>query len=40
MHIIDIGTNALIGLLAVCATLCWLAWTGRNRHRTGGAGKV
>lgn len=28
MHIIDLGPNALIGLLAVCGTLCWLAWTG------------
>lgn len=40
MHIIDLGTNALIGLLAVCATLCWLAWTGIRRQGTGNTGKM
>ena len=31
MYTFEIGTNALVGLLAICFTLCWVAWASRKR---------
>lgn len=32
---IDITTNTLIGVLALCFTMCWISIAGRmHRHRT------
>jgi len=37
MYTIEIGPNALIGLLAICATLAYLAYTATVRAKRSGA---
>lgn len=31
MYTIEIGSNALVALLAICFTLCWVALAGMKR---------